>query len=931
MQAIKTTQPRRRLLVATALPVPPLLLLLLLLIATGERARAHTAQPEHTDLADPTGFFANDSLHGAYDGRLEVERYIHYALRSVALVAGYDNDLHRYDRRSDKERSYERRRTRAANELEACEQQVAALGASARLLLKNDTSFLSSKELSLINFIDSFGAAPASQLLMGNTIWLGSYEQCTNARVTIHSTGVQVSPRYCVASFKSPNWKASKTELADALALNDTSFERLGSQRIKLGVCLPRECNSQSTTLLKNHIESFIKLVRLNQVPFSSFSMTNLYCLPDEGAPLRQLSASALAFIVAISAWALLVCYFTLAHELRRAAAHLLSAGNEHKSPPTCKLEQVFAFRLCWRALFGPVHTEPLGAPPTGLQAANLRLVAASTLATPLTLATGDAAKPTTDCVVQSREGTPILIGGPPKSALPTDAAQEEEEQEQEQEQQEQQVAEDAAAPKALNLNVVDGLKVLSMIWLISGHTMLFLMRTIANARDFWSILLDGRFITVMAGIFPVDSFFVITGVLTAYLKFNKKRGAAMHSVRHWVDAFVHRYLRFMPMYVIIFWYTRDVSEYIGSGPLWDYATADTSLRSMCKRESFLVPLLFQANQKPIEQHCVKPAWYLANDYQYLLVTPVFMALIIKSSLLGYTAIALSVASSLAAQFFTVYYARDFTDFESLINFKPMFVTYVLKNLWRLYVMPYNRIAPYLIGILTGHLVYSAKRRDTDQRKSRPDNNSSSNELLVQMGRLSTDDGPLTSHKSPGATHGPTGRANQLSQSEPKFAEQNPYKGSLKLTLPLIMLISIVYLPKSTRYFTYTGPSARVGASLLIALVRLFWSIAIARLIYVCVVHQTTGGFVCRFLSSAKWRPWSKIGLSVLLIQWEIIGYYAQTQTYVPQMTISYLISAILICSVGTYAIGLLIYLTIEYPLSQLEHLYIHPKLFPKK
>lgn len=875
------------------------------------------SQATTSDLSDPTDYFATDSMHNTFDGQLSVDKYIHYALKSIALVAGYDNDLHRFDKQADSIRSYRRltssnQSTRSSEEdellieaenwlnQETCKQQLEALAGASRVLFANDTSFLESKELSLINFIDSYGVAPASQLLMGNTMWLGSYEQCTKARVHIHVSNVQVSPRYCVATFRSPNWWPTKEELTEAIASDDTAFTRLGSQRIKLGVCLPQACNSHSAKLLKNQIEAFIKLVRLNKIPFSSFQMTNLFCLPDETSPLRQLSSSALAFIAVISLWALIVLYFSIAYELRRAV-HLLSAKPIGALSGPNKLEQVFAFRLCWRALFGSQEdSQQVETTKTPIDYKQSNLISVA----PLTLATTDASKQLV--AGHSHEVTPILIEKPAIRMEPQVKASD--------------------TSKMLNLNVVDGVKVLSMIWLISAHTMLFLMRTMTNGRDFWSILLDGRFITVMAGIFPVDSFFVITGILTAYLKFNKKHGAAMHKLRYWIEAFVHRYLRFMPMYIVIFWYTRDVSEYIGSGPFWDYATADTSLRSMCKQESVFVPLLFQANQKPIEQHCVKPAWYLANDYQYLLITPIFMALIIKSSLIGYTAIVLSVVSSLIAQFLTVYYAKDFTDFEGLINFRPMFAAYVLKNLWRLYVMPYNRIAPYLIGIFTGHLIYSGKMREKKNGSSA----NSSQESLVEVNPLNAEVASKSETCSTSETTSTHETSSQL-QKPTQRLHANPYKGCLKLLLPLIMLISIIYLPKTTQYFTYTGLSARIGASLLIALMRLFWSIAIARLIYVCVIDEATGGFICRFLSSNKWKPWSRIGLSVLLIQWEIIGYYAQTQTQVPYMSIGYLLSAILICSIGTYVVGLLIYLTIEYPLSQIEHLFIHPRLFPKK
>ena len=163
---------------------------------------------------------------------------------------------------------------------------------------------------------------------------------------------------------------------------------------------------------------------------------------------------------------------------------------------------------------------------------------------------------------------------------------------------------------------------------------------------------------------------------------------------------------------------------------------------------------------------------------------------------------------------------------------------------------------------------------------------------------------------------------------------------NMKIWSPLVVLLFVVYSPLATTVLEpLAGEQARVGASVLIALLRFAWSMAIARLIYVCFVAKTkpatgdkqpNGSFVLDFLSSPKWKPWSKIGLSVLLIQWEVIGYLVQIQNSPPYMSMSFLLTATIGCIVVSYALGLLIYLLFEYPLSQIERLYIKPELFGK-
>lgn len=973
----------------------------------------------------PTAYFSDNSLTRKFDGHVTFDEYIRYAMRSVKLIAGFDNDLHRYDNHWDLIYSFERNLTynddatlkmRARidpsemklldkeSELtlienernqEICGRHLNYLIGETRKLMSTSNSYLTSKQLSLIDFIESFGSIPMPMLMMGNFISIGSQPQCVSSTHKIFTGGQQeeFKSRYCIANFRSPTWHLKPSD----------DPKRMGSESIKLGVCLPKSCNSISILRHSDKIEKLIKLARMNQVPYESFQLTNLFCLPDESSPLRQFCLSAKIFIATLSLWLSLVAYYSIKYEFMLLKVNVSSDDDKrlaYGSIMNSKMMKIFAFRLSYENLFDIKSSLPVDSiisrtaakkNDTKLQTNVNHQLSGKYIQNLTTYVTGD---------TQLSHDSLDNINIPPILAAPGSKVN----------------ATNRKTP-SVDLASIDGIKVISMIWLISAHTLLFFIRGISNGRDFWSILKDARFVTIMAGIFPVDSFFTITGILTAYLKFNKQDGMAMRKAKYWLEAFVHRYLRFMPMYLLVFWYTRDVSEYIGSGPLWDYSTADTSLRSVCKQESVLVPLLFQANFKPIDQHCVKPAWYLANDYQYLLMTPIFIALLMKSRLLGYLFIGISMAASLAGQFFTVLYSKEFTDFDALVNFKPMFATYVLKDLWRLYVLPYNRLPPYLIGLLAGHLMYmrnkksSARVRRHKEKLEKYSFSESTSDTIIRQSKSEQSISSSASvstidSSSQDAEQHDASTANMLASNSRlcnhrtstsgkiSAASNNPQKcGTQSLIVllrrfvcanvwsPLMALISIIYLPLITKVSVLPdGPLTMIGASGIIALMRFVWSVAIARLVYVCATrfmrkepdHQQQvdkvdnnnvisnnrlfenieqqqhsapqcklkghtniyaaddDSFVVKFLSSPKWKPWSKIGLPVLLIQWEVISYLAQTQTSLPTMTITILMAFILLCIVATYSLAILIYLTIEYPLTQIEQLYIQPLLFNK-
>ena len=958
----------------------PALLLIVAALALAKSQHLDEGKSSPMDFNEPTDYFRDDSLHQLYSGRISFDDYVTYSMQSLKQVAGFDNDLHRYDSNEDLINSFERNLTYSddlghlraridtseadlledqseltliENELNQanCASQLDFIFEQSLSLFKDAQAFGSSKKLDLIDFLDSFGGSPSPQLMMGNFLWLGSFEQCRRAQVKASKTFSNgesvIRGRYCVANLASPAWAHKIGSFRQK-----EPKQQVGSYSIKLAVCLPRACNSISILRHANRLESLIKLVRLQQVPFSSYKLAHLFCLPDEASPLRQLSLSAKLFVGSLLVWLSLVLYFSLNYEFKRATGR--PAG--HLEAPN-KLTNIFAFRLSVQNLFES-KSQPAATGGSALALASSKQVEAPPTWRHLNLQ-----------VTAQQHGLNKDMEITLASRLPASSPGR---------QQLGQATKTTVASGRANLSAIDGVKVLSMIWLISAHTMLFLMRSISNGRHFWAILLDPRFMTIMAGIFPVDSFFTVTGILTTYLKFNKNHGRPMRRLKYWAEALVHRYLRFMPMYLLIFWYTRDVSEYLGTGPLWDYATASTSLRSVCKQESALVPLLFQANFKPLEQHCVKPAWYLANDYQFLLITPIFMALIMCNKWLGYLTISLSIVASVVMQFLTVFQAPDFTDYETIINFKPLFIPYVLKDLWKLYVLPYNRIAPYLIGLLTGHLMYMNQGRESRRSgaesggsvrsNGRPDeacyqvdcddhggpgsvdgpsNVSSSQESIQSSSGPSETDGSAENIVRATRVSGSRDLATQRQQEQPVVDHENssskigdncktisPWRCwsryfGLKVLTPVALLISIIYLPLTSKLSEQRGELARWASSLALSLTRSLWSLAIARLVYVCAKpHGVTDSFIKRFLSSAKWRPWSRVGFSVLLIQWEVISYVSQTQTMVPHMTISYLLAMLLLCTLATYAISLVVYLTIEYPLAQIERLYIHPALF---
>jgi peptidoglycan/LPS O-acetylase OafA/YrhL len=117
------------------------------------------------------------------------------------------------------------------------------------------------------------------------------------------------------------------------------------------------------------------------------------------------------------------------------------------------------------------------------------------------------------------------------------------------------------------NLNVLNGIRSISMIWVVFGHSMSYTISgaiNIASSAETIS-LLKPFFLIVEGGLFAVDVFFFVAGILLAYVFL---RTDNINSTTYPM-AFIQRVLRFWPSYLIAIMIYYSVYLHLGSGPRW--------------------------------------------------------------------------------------------------------------------------------------------------------------------------------------------------------------------------------------------------------------------------------------------------------------------------------------------------------------------------
>ena len=144
-------------------------------------------------------------------------------------------------------------------------------------------------------------------------------------------------------------------------------------------------------------------------------------------------------------------------------------------------------------------------------------------------------------------------------------------------------------------------------------------------------------------GFLPVDTFFVMTGLLVTRSLFreldNRRRGGSRWLLFNPILFYLRRYVRLTPIYAATFAFIATLSVHCGSGPFWQ-TVVDT--RDSCRAtwtSSFLyinnwpsyevgnifsVPLKGWTNIVAF-QGCMWQTWYLAADMQLFFICPVFV------------------------------------------------------------------------------------------------------------------------------------------------------------------------------------------------------------------------------------------------------------------------------------------------------------------
>ncbi|CAH0558846.1 unnamed protein product [Brassicogethes aeneus] len=262
-------------------------------------------------------------------------------------------------------------------------------------------------------------------------------------------------------------------------------------------------------------------------------------------------------------------------------------------------------------------------------------------------------------------------------------------------------------SPNDLNLECIYGIKFLSMMFIIAGHTLIFIaggpVDNIAYVNEQAYKVKNGVFFN---SALLVDTFLIISGFLMCRLlliELDKRKGKLNILV-----LYIARYIRLTPAYIVIIGFYSTFLIRIGSGPLWKSKIGLEQERCL---KSWWINILYVNNYFNTEYLCMFQSWYLAVDYHLFIVAPFIIVTLWKWKNIGKTLLAALMVPSIAVPFWLTY--KNEMD-PTLLAFPPEIEDLSTNHYFATsYIKTHMRTNSYLIGLLFGYIIHRLQTSGT--------------------------------------------------------------------------------------------------------------------------------------------------------------------------------------------------------------------------
>nr|XP_033327900.1 nose resistant to fluoxetine protein 6 isoform X2 [Megalopta genalis] len=251
-------------------------------------------------------------------------------------------------------------------------------------------------------------------------------------------------------------------------------------------------------------------------------------------------------------------------------------------------------------------------------------------------------------------------------------------------------------------ISTIHGLRVISMAWVILGHTCITAFKYADNMEYRKVVERKFFFQTITNGAFSVDTFFFMGGLLVSFLFFRTNAKGDLKSLTQGTRGFVsgslkfigllmYRFFRLTAPYMYVLVVVQIAMKWFHSNSVFEPPTADHyNCPNYWWRNLLYINTLF-----PVDQMCMIWSWYVADDTQFYIVGAVILVLATNHFKIATFALTTLLLSSWLT-----------TGYIALVNNHMPSSDDPLALFDKIYDKPWTRLGPYLIGMSMGYFLF---------------------------------------------------------------------------------------------------------------------------------------------------------------------------------------------------------------------------------
>ncbi|XP_011155266.1 nose resistant to fluoxetine protein 6-like isoform X2 [Harpegnathos saltator] len=260
----------------------------------------------------------------------------------------------------------------------------------------------------------------------------------------------------------------------------------------------------------------------------------------------------------------------------------------------------------------------------------------------------------------------------------------------------------------ANSLPVIHGLRFLSMVWVIMGHTIFYMIDYFDNKATAIRMSDSIASQVISNASLVVDTYFFLSGFLLTYMYLIKSMGRTQTKpinytakLNEFFVAVMSRFIRITPSYMITMgivylnssWYSRTSQFYMNERP------HETCAKYWWRNLLYINNLFDRASM------CMSWSWYLSNDMQFFVIG---LILLILSTVYFYTAVVILCTLLIGTIVLTGYI--------SYVNEYVPTLDEQYRFMDLLYDRPWVRIGPYLVGMIAAYILLKMGKKLTLKR-----------------------------------------------------------------------------------------------------------------------------------------------------------------------------------------------------------------------